>query len=254
MNVREKIIKAVLPEAGKYTVTDVRIGLGYTAVQLNTGQVGLAFTFHKDIKGGCDVLKGMGSLIGRRASDMISHLDSPDKIKTALALATVNALPNSNDKTLIPGNALKQIPMDPSDHVGMVGHFVPVVALVREKCASLTIFERIDFPTGNLLPDKEIPNILPDCQVALISSTTIINGTLDAILDAAANCREVVLLGASTPLLARAFDNTPVTLLSGVVVNQPAEILSMVSQGGGMGSFKNYITKVNQRVGSVGSK
>jgi hypothetical protein len=42
---------------------------------------------------------------------------------------------------------------------------------------------------------------LPRCQVALLTSTSIINHTLENLLNAAHSCRDVTLLGASTPLV-----------------------------------------------------
>ena len=132
--------------------------------------------------------------------------------------------------------------------MGMVGNFAPMLGMLRQKCARLSIFEKIEFPAGNILPEKEIPNILPECQIAIISSTTIINGTIDKILESTSRCREVIMLGASTPLLPIAFRRTPVTLLSGIVVTNPDQMLAIVSQGGGMRSFKHAITKVNRHV------
>ena len=99
--------------------------------------------------------------------------------------------------------------------------------------------------TGDLLPEKEAYRLLPQCQIAIITSTTLINHSVDRLLEAAKGCREVVLLGASTPLVREAFLNTPVTYLSGVVVREPDEILRIVSEGGGMRRFKNRIRKVN---------
>jgi len=84
---------------------------------------------------------------------------------------------------------------------------------------------------------------MPRCLV--ITSTSIVNQTIDRLLEAACNCREVVLLGASTPLVPPAFAGTPVTLLSGVVVLDPGEILRRVSEAGGTRSFKGHVQKLN---------
>jgi len=84
--------------------------------------------------------------------------------------------------------------------------------------------------------------------VAVITSTSILNHTVDAILNAARTCREVVLLGASTPILPEVFTDTPVKILSGVVVTDTEKIMRIVSEGGGMRLFKNYIRKVNVRL------
>ncbi len=74
--------------------------------------------------------------------------------------------------------------------------------------------------------------------------SAILTSTLDALIDAARDCREVAIIGASTPLLAEAFQRTPVTLLSGVVADDP-EVLQVVSEGGGMREFKKHVRKVS---------
>jgi uncharacterized protein (DUF4213/DUF364 family) len=68
---------------------------------------------------------------------------------------------------------------------------------------------------------------------------------LPGLLEACRNCRAVAIVGATTPLAPEVFQPKGVTLLSGIVVTDPQGILRQVSEGGGMGSFKGYIEKVN---------
>jgi hypothetical protein len=82
----------------------------------------------------------------------------------------------------------------------------------------------------------------------MVTSSSIINHTVDRILDAAVNCREVVLLGASTPMIAELFTDTPVTSISGIVVKNPSDILRIVSEGGGVRAFRGHTRKVNLSV------
>ena len=95
------------------------------------------------------------------------------------------------------------------------------------------------------MPVKEAEKLLPQCQVALLTSTAIINHTADHLLELAASCRDIVFLGASTPLAPEVFQNTSVTMLSGVIVTEPQAILQIVSEGGGMRFFKSHIDKVS---------
>ena len=81
--------------------------------------------------------------------------------------------------------------------------------------------------------------------MALITSTTIINDTVDELLEAARDCRELVLLGPSTPLIAEAFEGTAVTWLSGITVDDADGLLRVVSEGGGTRFFRPFVTKWN---------
>jgi uncharacterized protein (DUF4213/DUF364 family) len=232
-------------------VEDVRIGLGYTALKLQDGSAGVALTFRHEAGCGCAVFDGLTPLAGRPASHLLPLLASPDPIQSAVGLACANALVNRPGVNQEDGDILDLLELRPSDHVGMVGHFGPLVESVRRRAENLTIFERIERPQGDLLPQKYATEVLPGCQVALITATTIINHTLDPLLVAAGDCREVVILGASTPLLPEAFAGTPVTLLSGVLIAEPGQVLRIVSEGGGMRQFKSHVRKVNLRISGV---
>jgi len=229
-------------------VKDVRIGLGYTGVLLENGQMGLAYTFHRDLPEGCGIFRGLRPLGGRPAKDLIGLLASQDKVECAVALATCNALFNRLHGSFEEGDILTRVRFYPEDKVCMIGNFAPMVPWLKKKVSALKIFERVEKPIGDLLPSKMASEFLPHCQVALVSSTSILNGTLDTVLDSAGSCREVVLLGASTPLCMEAFHGTPVTLLSGVVVVNAQQILNTVSEGGGTRQFRNGTIKVNVRV------
>ncbi len=248
MNIRQKIKEASLELAGDVVVRDVRIGLVYTAVLLDNGQLGVAFTFRGNSKAGCSVFKGVRPLVGKKASEMLAMLDSTDRVESAVALATSNALSNILNENPLEGDTLEYLNIRPDDNVAMVGYFAPLVPQLKKRAESLRIFEQIDLAQGNLLPEKDLYRQLPHCQVAVITSTSIVNHTVDAILNAARTCREVVLLGASTPILPEVFEDTPVKILSGVVVTDNQEIMRIVSEGGGMRFFKNHIRKINVRI------
>jgi hypothetical protein len=57
-------------------------------------------------------------------------------------------------------------------------------------------------------------------------------------------------LGPSTPLCPGVFAGTPVTLLSGVVVCSPDELMWIVSEGGGMQCPGRSVHKVTIRLGA----
>ena len=93
-----RIATAVERQAAEQLVTDVRIGLGYTAVELADGRVGVAFTFREAARRCCCAFQGMHPLSGRHASDLVTLLGSADPIEAAVGLACVNALANEVDE------------------------------------------------------------------------------------------------------------------------------------------------------------
>jgi len=99
--------------------------------------------------------------------------------------------------------------------------------------------------TPGVYAEDQAAALLPSCTVAIITATTLLNNTLPELLEACRNCRAVAIVGATTPLAPEVFKQQNVTLLSGIVVTNSPGMLRQVSEGGGMGSFKGYIEKVN---------
>jgi len=247
LNIASRVATTLLEQDEGALVADVRIGLGYTGVMLEDDRAGVAYTFREQAKGGCSVFRKLRPLAGRHSSELVSLLPSDDPIEAAVGLACANALVNVEDPRLKTGDVLKHLDLQPDDHVGMVGHFGPLVEIIRERVRALTVFERVGQVSGIIRPADEAETTLPRCQVAIITATSIINHSIDKLLEAAAECREVVILGASTPLLPEIFFMGRVTLLSGVVVREPRELLRIVSEGGGMRYFGPHIRKVSLR-------
>ncbi len=232
-------------------VADVRIGLGYTAVALEDGRTGVAYTFRDQASGGCCAFHGLRPLAPRPAVDLLELLPSSDVLQAGVGLACANALANGGQVSWLEGDVLEYLDVRHDDEVAMIGNFGPLLETLRRRARSLTVFERTAEPKANLRPEQEAPDFLVHCQVALITATSLINQTLDGLLEAARNCREVAILGASTPLVPQVFEGTPVTMLSGVLVNEPREVLRVVSEGGGMRQFSPFVRKVTWRTNAA---
>ena len=226
-------------------VTDVRMGLCYTGAQLDDGSTGVALTFRNDLPKGCSC-RG-APMAGQPADELLAGLTSDDLIARTVALAVANAVLNRPHAQHVAGDTLEMLQPSADDVVGMVGYFGPLVPKIRKQVRSLSIFEKVTAKSQDLLPEEQAPEILPRCSVAILTSTALLNGSIEKLIDAGAQCREIVLLGASTPLAPDAFVGTPVTCLSGVIVTDAEKILGVVSEAGGMQAFRGAIRKVNVR-------
>ncbi len=242
-----RILERLRTTVGDARVADVRIGLGYTAVALEDGRAGLAYTFRDLAKGGCSVFHGKRPLAGREAADLLSLLTSTDAIEAAVGLACANALANTSGVESVEGDVLDLIELRPDDDVAMVGYFGPLVEPLRKRVRSLAIYERERSASPAATQAQQAYDGLARSSVALVTATSFVNGTVDALLGAARGCREVVMLGASTPLLPDVMGPAGATMLSGVVVHDAAAVLRVVSEGGGTRQFGPYVRKVGVR-------
>jgi uncharacterized protein (DUF4213/DUF364 family) len=247
MNIRARLQTFAASLAAGQRVQDARIGVGYCAVLLDDGQLGLAYTFLDGLSGGCDVYDGPRPLAGMPAVEFLQLFDSNNALESALALACANALINTPEKAYYQGASITHLDFSTDDRVGMIGHFAPIVDKIAPQVDSIEIFERTARPGDGIRGFDEAGDVLMQCDVALITSTSILNNSIEQILPWVTQCREVVMLGTSTPMSAEVFADSPVTLLSGIVVGDTAGVLQAVSEGGGTPVIRPFTRKVNLR-------
>ncbi len=246
MLIINRIMEALTNVAAGVKVVDVRLGLRYVGVQLSGGNCGVAYRFPGNAP--CDDISFLqdNGITGRSAEELLSWLGSENLLQRSIGLATANALITSRDMAVIKGDILSNLELRSDDRIVIVGYFEPLVRQLSDRFV-LKIYEINASPASDVQDSTLAPEGLQRCDVALITGTAIINDTIDELLQASAECREVVILGPSTPLLLQAFTDTPVTMLSGVIVIDD-EILRVVSEGGGMQQFKRFVRKVNCRL------
>lgn len=245
----DQVCDFLLPAAVGHSVADVRLGLGYTAVQLDDGCCGLAYTFRDELHEGCGVISTAGTLVGRQASDLAQWARSTDPLVSAVGLATLNALIEA-PSTAMDADLLAELRVTSNDVVGMVGYFGPFIEPLRSRGKALHVFERRPAGGSEVLPESAAAEILPQCQVVVLSATTLLNRTLDDLLACCRNAREVAIVGPSTPLLPAVFADRRVTLLSGVQVVNGQRVVRVVSEGGGMRQLGKAIRKLTVRCDS----
>lgn len=233
-----------LPEG--HRTQRVQIGLVYSAAQLESSAVGVSYTFQNTRAcPGRSSFRRQAPFAGREAMELITALGGEDLLQSSIAMACVNALLASLP---LPagaraGDVLEAIEIRPEDRVCMVGCFIPLLQALKDRAAAVTAVDEVPKPGSR--PAHEVVRYLPQSQIAIITATSIINGTIDSLLKLCGSCREVVVLGPSTPLLPEAFAGTPVTWLSGIRVLQPEAAMQCIAEGGGFCEFKRFVQKWN---------
>jgi uncharacterized protein len=240
----DEIYREVSAIAADHYAVDIRVGLGYTAVVLEDGRCGLAFTLHEQEYESCTIIAEAGTLAGRKASELISWIKRPEETACAIGLATVNALIGL-PKGTTESDILELLQVESEDAVGMIGYFGPLVDSIKKRARVLHIFERKPIPDLGVFPDSAAGDLLPQCQVVIMSATTLLNHTIDRLLDSCRAAREIAVLGPSTPFLPEVFSRRDVTLLSGIYVVNGPQVLRVASEAGGTRNFGRAIRKLN---------
>ncbi len=238
MYIYEKIYAKAIDKAKELTVKDVRIGLGYIIVELDNGWAGISYSFLKELNiQTCTVLESAGSLIGEKASFLLEGLFSYNLLDCSLALASANAIINSSVES-VDIDIINQI--ESEDRVVMVGYFAPLIKAIQNQTKSFVICERT--PRGESLPDYAAYFELKKADIAIITATSIINKTIDSLLEWCKSARIVAIMGPSTPMDEDIFKGKA-THLCGSLISDNEKAKLIISQAGGTKKLKPAIKK-----------
>lgn len=240
--IARRIFSLLAQESRSHIIED-RIGVCYTGVHTTSGQMGVAATPCFTDGHDCRTFSHKDSP-GRHLPDLLLLLAyGTTQLERALGLAVANALANSREE----GNgadAIKILNLTSRDMVCMVGMFHPLVQVIRGTGATLTILERIDGRRGLVATTDQV-KALESCTVAIITSTAIINGSIESVLDQLSRPRHVAVLGPSTPLFPSAFTGTLVNHLGGSIVTDKKAVMRIISEVGGTPAMRPFMKRVN---------
>lgn len=243
-------------------VLDARVGVFYTAVQISSGHVGVAFT-PRDLEDTVCCPKTAagappaGRLLGEKAWTLAEYALSPSGLRRALGVATLNAISAAAiDRYGLPEgelqsglDALEAVPIIPGDKVVMVGAFIPFIKALKTQEIEVRIIDK----HPNALKEDERPlwirpemarDELSGANVVIITGSSLVEGGLDDLLQWSTVARSRVLAGPTTPLWARPFFKHGVTALGGIRVLKPVDLLTIVGQGGSGYMFTAAAEKV----------
>jgi len=230
-------------------VEEVRIGLGYVGVMLEGGGMGLAAVLRNELRPGCSTIGKAGTLAGSGALELLDLLvTGTNPLEKALGLATANALlcPDAGGEEQ---DSIALMGLSSEDRVAMVGYFGPLVKRIQKTGATLQIIEK-DPHRMDQIPDRKDRNsILAECSVAIITATSILNNTIEDILNGLDSPRHVTILGPSTPLCEEIFARTPVTHLGGSAIRDPRKVMQIISEGGGTPHMRPHLRFIDRTIG-----
>jgi uncharacterized protein (DUF4213/DUF364 family) len=251
LNIQNRLRDFLNPQAGGAIVADVRIGLGYTAVRLESGHAGVAWTPKSDAPC-CTHFQEAGTLAGRPVKELLAFLlEEKSGLARAVGLAAANALlaalplpPASKEEVI------STLAIAPDDTVAMVGYFGPIVDRLRKVGCRLDIIE-LKPHHGETITPEQGSKALADCSVAIITGTSLVNGSCDELLSCLGKPRAAVLLGPSSPLCPHVFAVTKITHIAGSRVRDADAVLRVVSEGGGTMLMKKYLEFETVRVNAA---
>ena len=233
------------------TVEKVNIGIFFTGVKLSNGQGGICFTPIKSIPeavccpSSARVMPSSGKLRGRSVNYFLDEMFSSSPMKRALAIAVLNALSSTCWKINPPQNYEIKLGADPLDdvvfpkeaRVVVIGALVPYFKMLKKQGLTFSILE-LDPRTLKedemefYMPPEKADSVIQEADYLIITGTTLINDTLEAILDKAPDHAQIVVVGPTASMLPDAFFQRGVTALGGIAVTQPDHLLDVLAEAG----------------------
>ena len=159
--------------------------------------------------------------------------------------AIVNALAAPQCPQVSDENFFDLLPIRQSDVVGIVGYIEPIVKKIRAQAKEVVVFDEAKTGASDVRDVKLEQELLPQCDVVILSATSLLNKTFDALVAMSSSARDICVMGPSTPLLPEVFQTKGVAMLAGRQILDPKKVLQIVSEAGGTKRFGKVTRKVN---------
>ena len=228
-------------------------GLFFSGVKLSDGQGGLCFTPVKEMPqavccpSSARAMPLSGRLTKRSIEETLADLNSNNILRKTLAIATLNALSAScwNAGEAKRGGYALELDKNTFDEVEIpvegktvvVGALVPILKRLIKSHADFTVLE-MDKRTlkgvelDHYAPPKDAQLYIPDADLVVITGVTVLNDTLPDLLQLVKPGAQVVVTGPTASMLPDVFFTHGITMMGGVLVTKPDEVLDCISEGG----------------------
>lgn len=248
----------------KLTIDRIAVGLFFTGVKLSNGAGGVSYTPVKDIPQAVCCPSSAGRIFdpvkisGMKAADVLAALSSDEPIKTAIAIATLNAFSaicwerglTDNYRIQVNIDAVDAVQMPAESSVAVIGAFVPILRKLKTRGGRWWVIEQ----DPQTLKGEEMDHFIPAdrsdetvaaADVLIITGVTLVNHTLEPILKAARTDAEIAVIGPTASMLPEALFARGARVVGGVWVKNPDKLLDVLAAGG---SGYHFFDKLAPRI------
>jgi uncharacterized protein (DUF4213/DUF364 family) len=248
----------------KLTIDRVVIGLFFSGAKLSNGSAGVSYTPVKDIPQAVCCPSSAGRIFdplkvkGMQAAEVLTALTSKEPIKAAIAIATLNALSaicwerglTDNYSIQMNIDAVDAVRMPAERSVAVIGAFVPILRKLKTRGGRWWVIEQ-DPQTlksdemDHFIPADQFEKTVALADVLIVTGVTLVNHTLEPILNAARPDAEIAVIGPTASMLPEALFERGVRVVGGVWVKKPGELLDVLAAGG---SGYHFFDKLAPRI------
>jgi uncharacterized protein (DUF4213/DUF364 family) len=223
MNIIDTLI-ASLPD--NIPVRSVLVGAHWTVVC--SRRCGMAATLMSSHAHGHKQVRDVGRLHKKSVRELAELARSDELMEASIGVAAINSLLDMDEALAVEINASEVLTSrGRGKNVALVGHF-PFIPQLRQSAGQLWVIEQN--PSEDEYPAEAAEDLIPRADIVAITSSSLVNHTLDGLLALCPPQATVMLLGPSTPLSPIFFERGA-TIISGTRVVDEAAVLRTVGQG-----------------------
>jgi uncharacterized protein (DUF4213/DUF364 family) len=223
MNIQNDLLNVINVDA---PVRSVLVGVHWTVVC--SRHCGMAATLTSNFPHAHGAVREVGKLQDKMALELAGYMLSSNLLEASIGLAAYNSLIDVDESQAVEINAVDVlIEQGRGKKVALIGHF-PFIPKLKQAVGKLWVLEQ--HPVEDEYPSESASELLPQADVVAITSSTLINQTLDGLLELCRHDALVMMLGPSTPLSPILF-NHGVDILSGSRVVDETAVFRTISQG-----------------------
>ena len=227
-------------------VSDIRIGIYLTAVRLSDGSIGTSATLPADHPFCKKSSRDFGDLSplkikGQKVVDILeSEKSSPviSSIKTAVLSALSSEIINSGDYNIVYDcDPIDLTDINPLKTITIVGAFQSYIRKISGTANKLYVLEMNEtaLPPEHkkyFVPSQDYRSVLPDSDIVIITGQTLVNGTLDNLLEVISRDAQVILTGPSGNILPDILFQNKISIIGAIRITDPDKLFDIVSEGG----------------------
>ncbi len=207
-------------------VRSVLVGAHWTVVC--SRHCGMASTMMSSHPHGHKQVRDVGQLHLKSARELAQLALSTELMEASIGVAAINSLLEVDASQAVEINASEVLTsLGRGKNVALVGHF-PFIPQLRLSVGQLWVIEQN--PREDDYPAEAAADLIPQADIIAITSSALINHTLDSLLELCSAQATVMLLGPSTPLSPVLF-NHGVNIISGTRVIDEKAVMRTVGQG-----------------------
>lgn len=239
------------------TLNKVSIGVNLTLVQLSDGSIGVSSTlFSERIKPHkCDRYFGEFSpskIKGQKVSDLMKF-DREGDLYKSLKMAVINAISasfinNDNYKVLEKVDPIDLLEFKPGTKVSMVGAFRSYIDKISETQSELKVLELNEGIMPEMFkkyyyPAEEYKKVIPESDIVIITGLTLVNNTIDGLLNVLNPKSKVVVVGPSANIIPDILFEKGVDIIGATKYENPDLLFQLVNEGASAYHLFQYCAK-----------